>query len=67
MELVPLYLLMTWAYISLAEDKTEGKLPNEQAGTEDSCSKGDPASGDVYVYSLDLAVHTLKLKLKVCT
>ena len=24
-----------WACISLAEDKTEGKMPQEQAGTED--------------------------------
>ena len=45
-----------WACISLAEDKTEGKMPKEQAGTEDSCSRGlaehhqgpNPASGDVY-------------------
>ena len=29
-----------WACISLAEDKTEGKMPQEQAGTEDSCSRG---------------------------
>ena len=44
------------ACISLAEDKTEGKMPQEQAGTEDSCSRGlaehhqgrNPASGDVY-------------------
>lgn len=25
--------------ISLVEDKTEGKMPQEQAGTEDSCSR----------------------------
>ena len=45
-----------WTCISLAEDKTEGKMPKEQAGTEDSCSRGlaehhqgpNPASGDVY-------------------
>ncbi len=45
-----------WACISLAEDKTEGKMPQEQAGTEDGCSRGlaehhqgwNPASGDVY-------------------
>ncbi len=29
-----------WACISLAEDKTEGKMPQEQAGTEDGCSRG---------------------------
>ena len=29
-----------WALISLAEDKTEGKMPQEQAGTEYSCSRG---------------------------
>ncbi len=29
-----------WACISLAEDKTEGKKPQEQAGTEDGCSRG---------------------------
>ena len=29
-----------WACISLAEDKSEGKMPQEQAGTEDSCSRG---------------------------
>ncbi len=47
-----------WACISLAEDKTEGKMPQEQAGTEDGCSRGlaehhqgrNPASGDVYVF-----------------
>ncbi len=47
-----------WACISLAEDKTEGKMPQEQAGTEDSCSRGlaehhqgwNPASGDVYAF-----------------
>ncbi len=45
-----------WACISLAEDKTEGKMPQEQAGTEDGCSRGlaehhqgwNPASSDVY-------------------
>ncbi len=43
---------------SLAEDKTEGKMPQEQAGTEDGCSRGlaehhqgwNPASGDVYAF-----------------
>lgn len=25
--------------ISLVEDKTEGKMPQEQVGTEDSCSR----------------------------
>ncbi len=47
-----------WACISLAEDKTEGKMPQEQAGTEDDCIRGlaehyqgwNPASGDVYVF-----------------
>ncbi len=47
-----------WACISLAEDKTEGKMPQEQAGTEDGCSRGlaehyqgwNPASGDVYAF-----------------
>ena len=47
-----------WACISLAEDKTEGKMPQEQAGTEDSCSRGlaehhqgwNPASGDVHAF-----------------
>ena len=29
-----------WACISLAGDKTEGKMPQEQAGTEYSCSRG---------------------------
>ncbi len=28
-----------WACISLAEDKTEGKMPQKQAGTEDGCSR----------------------------
>ena len=45
-----------WACISLAEDKTKGKMPQEQAGTKDSCSRGlaehhqgrNPLSGDVY-------------------
>ncbi len=43
-----------WACISLAE----GKMPQEQAGTEDGCSRGlaehhqgwNPASGDVYAF-----------------
>ena len=43
-------------YYLLAEDKTEGKLPKEKAGTEDRCSRGlsehhqgpNPVSGDVY-------------------
>ncbi len=47
-----------WACISLAKDKTEGKMPQEQAGTEDGCSRGlaehhqgwNPASGDVYAF-----------------
>ncbi len=47
-----------WACISLAEDKTEGKMPQEQAGTEDGSSRGlaehhqgwNPASGDVYAF-----------------
>ncbi len=47
-----------WACISLAEDKTEGKMAQEQAGTEDGCSRGlaehhqgwNPASGDVYAF-----------------
>ncbi len=47
-----------WACISLAEDKTEGKMPQEQAGTEDDCIRGlaehyqgwNPASGDVYAF-----------------
>ncbi len=47
-----------WACISLAEDKTEGKMPQEQAGTEDGCSRGlaehhqgwNPASADVYAF-----------------
>ncbi len=47
-----------WACISLAEDKTEGKMPQEQAGTETGCSRGlaehhqgwNPASGDVYAF-----------------
>ncbi len=47
-----------WACISLAEDKTEGKMPQEQAGTEDGCSRGlaehhqgwNPASGVVYAF-----------------
>ncbi len=47
-----------WACISLAEDKTEGKMPQEQAGNEDGCSRGlaehhhgwNPASGDVYAF-----------------
>ncbi len=47
-----------WACISLAEDKTEGKMPQEQAGTEDGCSRGlaehhqgwNPAPGDVYAF-----------------
>ncbi len=26
--------------LSLAEDKAEGKMPQEQAGTEDGCSRG---------------------------
>ena len=46
-----------WACISL-EDKTEGKMHQEQAGTEDSCSRDlaehhqgwNPASGDVYAF-----------------
>ena len=45
-----------WACISLAEDQTEGKMSQEQAGAEDRCSRGlaehhqgwNPASGDVY-------------------
>lgn len=45
-----------WACVSLAEDKTEGKMPQEQ--TEDNCSRGlaehhqgwNPASGDVYAF-----------------
>ena len=28
----------SWAYISLAEDQTEGKMAQEQAGAEDRCS-----------------------------
>ncbi len=39
-----------WACISLAEDKTEGKMPQEQAGTEEGCSRWNPASGDVYAF-----------------
>ncbi len=47
-----------WACISLAKDKTEGKMPQEQAGTEDGCGRGlaehhqgwNPASGDVYAF-----------------
>ncbi len=47
-----------WACISLAEDKTEGKMPQEQAGNEDGCSRGlaehhhgwNPVSGDVYAF-----------------
>ena len=42
----------------LSEDNTEGKMPQEQAGTEDSCSRSlaehhqgwNPASGDVYAF-----------------
>ena len=45
-----------WACISLAEDQTEGKMSQEQAGAEDRCSRGlaehhqgwNPASDDVY-------------------
>ena len=52
------WLEFDWACISLAEDKTEGKMPQEQAGTEDSCSRGlaehhqgwNPVSGDVYAF-----------------
>ncbi len=46
-----------WACISLAEDKTEGKMPQEQAGTEDGCSRGlqsitrdETSAGDVYAF-----------------
>ncbi len=47
-----------WACISLAKDKIEGKMPQEQAGTKDGCSRGlaehhqgwNSASGDVYAF-----------------
>ncbi len=52
---------LTWIRLSMhftCWDKTEGKMPQEQAGTEDGCSRGlaehhqgwNPASGDVYAF-----------------
>lgn len=47
-----------WVTISLAEDQIEGKLPQEQAGPEDICSRGlaehhhgwNPTSADIFVF-----------------
>ncbi len=52
---------LTWIRLSMhftCWRQTEGKMPQEQAGTEDGCSRGlaehhqgwNPASGDVYAF-----------------
>ncbi len=63
---------LTWIRLSMhftCWRQTEGKMPQEQAGTEDGCSRGlaehhqgwNPASGDVYAFQTSGCKLTAKV------